>query len=169
MIRSTGVFLDTRNLTASFVTKYHKQLDQGLLHLRGLTDEGEPHDLPILEEWRSADAFLKRFKNAASGFLGGQKAILGKAWIESLPGGCGTPWLLEDDDYAQAYVRTRVALIATPGAFTYSGDMRELLGIGVVNIVEHRILHSDTNPSTFSRVHLVVDVKRPEAPDEEAD
>lgn len=166
MIRSTGVFLDTRNVTASFVTKYHKQLDNGLLYLRDLTDEGEPHDLPIVEEWRSADAFLKRFKNAATPFFGGQKPLLGKAWIESLPGGCGTPWSIEDDDYAQAYVRTRTCLIPTPGNMTFSGLEREILGVGIVNIVEHRILHSEINPSSFSRVHLVVDVLRPEPPDE---
>ncbi len=165
MIRTTGVFLDTRHLTASFVTKYHKSLSEGLLYLRDLTDEGEAHDLPILEEWRSANNLLKRFRNAATAMLNGHKASLGKAWIESLPGGCGTPWLAEEDDYAQTHIRTRTALIVVPGALTYSGEFRELLGVGVVNFVEHRIFCSEVNPSAFSRVHLIVDVARPEAPD----
>lgn len=162
MIRSTGVFLDVSVFTAFFTIKFKERMQDGLLYLRDIGDDGETQDLPILREWKSARALLLRYKAAASPLLNGAKAELGKVWIESLPGNCGTPWRLEEDDYAQAHIRTRTALIAAPDAFTFSGPDKVLLGPGVVNLVEHRVLHSDVNPSHHARVHLIVDVKRPE-------
>lgn len=166
MIRSTGVFLDTRQLTARFVVTYEKRMLNGLLKLRDLDEEGEPYDLPILAEWNSARAFLSRFKSAAAQFLGGQKAVLGKAWLESLPGMHGTPWTLEEDDYAQSVVRTRTALISVPEGWSHSGLDKILMMPGVVNVIEHRTLHSEQNLSSYSRLHLIVDVQRPTLPEE---
>lgn len=167
MIRSTGVFLDTRHLTAMFVVKYGDRMQDGLLHLRDIGDDGEAADMPILKEWKSARGFLARFKAASAPLLNGQAAVFGKVWIESLPGQFGTPWTREEDDYAQSVIRTRTALIVTPDCYSFSGLDRVQLGVGVVNIVEHRILCSETNPAPHSRVHLIVDVKRPDPDAEE--
>lgn len=165
MIRSTGVFLPTDQFTAFFVAKFRARLDQGLLYLRDVPDEdvfAEPKDLPILGEWKAARALLQRFKSAAAPLLEGKTAVLGKAWIEQLPGHCGTPWTLCEDDYAQNHIRTRTCLIPAPDAYSHSGADRVLLGVGVVNVVEHRILHSEINLSTYPRVHLIVDIRRPQ-------
>jgi len=145
-----------------FVVKYEQRLKEGLLFLRDIGEDGEAEDLPIMKEWKSARALLTRYKAQGSSFLGGAKCELGKVWIESLPGMHGTPWLLEEDDYAQSVVRTRICLVPSPDAYSHSAGDRVLLGVGVVNVVEHRTLHSETNLSTHSRVHLIVDVKRPE-------
>lgn len=161
MIRPV-TFLDTRQVAARFVLKYERQLDNGVLKLRDLDDEGEAVDLPILAEWGSASSLLKRIKTGAYALLEGKPAVLGKAWIESLPGGHGTPWLAETDEYAQAHIRTRTCLVPVPDSFSFSGTDRVALGIGIVNVIEHRIPHSEVNLSAYSRVHLVVDIKRPE-------
>lgn len=168
MIRSTGVFFDTRRLTAMFVVKYQERMKEGILQLRDLDEEGECHDLPIVKEWKAARAILSQYRSATPAFFSGQTAELGKAWIESIPAMVGSPWLVEDDDYAQSVVRTRCSLISVPNGYSYSGDDKVLLGVGVVNFIEHRSLCSETNPSQFSRIHLIVDVKRPdEQPPEE--
>lgn len=163
MIRSTGVFLDTSAFTAFFVVKFKERMQDGLLYLRDIGEDGEAIDLPILKEWKSARALLLRFKAAASPLLKDAQVELGKVWLESLPGNHGTPWVRYEDDYAQAHIRTRTALVATPDAFTFSGPDKVLLAAGVVNLVEHRVLHSEINPSIHTRTHLIVDVRRPEA------
>ena len=163
MIRSTGVFLDTSTFTAMFVVKYRDRMQDGILKLRDVAEgEDNAEDLPILREWRAARNLLSRFKTAAMPFLNGEPAELGKVWIETLPGMCGTPWTIEEDDYAQAHLRTRIALLVAPNAFSHSGGYRELLGVGVVNLVDHRTLCSEINLSTHPRTHLIIDVKAPE-------
>lgn len=140
-------------------------MKNGLLYLRDLNEAGEAHDLPILREWKSAKLMLSRYKLAAAGFLGGKTPELGKAWLETLPGQHGTPWTIEEDDYAQAHIRTRLALIGAPDAYSCSGLDRVLLSVGIVNVVEHRALHSEINLGTFPRTHLIVDVETPIAED----
>lgn len=143
-----------------FVVKYRDRMRDGLLHLRDLGDDGDAHDLPILKEWKSARALLQRFKTAAAPLLNGQPAEFGKVWIETLPGMSATPWEIHEDEYAQAHIRTRTVLIVTPENYTHSGLERISLGVGVVNLVEHRTLHCETNFGTHPRTHLIVDVKR---------
>lgn len=163
MIRSTGVFLQTADFAARFQLVFKKRLDNGLLYLRDIPEDGETvHDLPILEEWKTAQALLKRFRAAASGFLNGEPARLGKVWIEQLPGHSATPWQMEEDEYAQGHIRTRTCIVPAPDAYTLSGLERLLLSTGVVNVVEHRVLHSEINLSSYPRVHLIIDVQRPE-------
>ena len=161
MIRSTGVFLDTSAFTAMLVVKYRDRMEGGTLFLRDAFGD-EIEDKPLLKEWKSARALLARFKTSAASLLEGKPATLGKAWIETLPGNHGTPWTLEEDDYAQAHIRTRTCLIPAPDAYSMSGLDRVLLGVGVVNVIEHRLLHSEINLSTHPRTHLIVDVRRPE-------
>lgn len=170
MIQNTGIFIDTATFTAGFVLKMRERMKDGLLFLRDIPrDEplADPVDLPILKEWGAARLLLKRMKLDVARVLKVSPAELGKVWIETLPGEHGTPWTIEEDDYAQAHVRTRTALIVAPNAFTMSGLHRELLGVGVVNLVEHRILHSEINLSIHPRTHLIIDVRRPEAAVEE--
>lgn len=166
MIRSTGVFLQTADFAARYQLVYKKRLDQGLLYLRDIPEDGETaHDCPILDEWKTAKALLSRFRGAASGFLNGEPAKLGKVWLEQLPGHSATPWTLEEDDYAQSHIRTRTCIIPAPDAYSMSGLDRLLLSTGVVNVVEQRLLNCEINLSPYPRVHLIVDVQRPEQPE----
>lgn len=166
MIRSTGVFLQTADFGAFFQVRYKKQLDNGLLYLRDIPEDSDTaHDCPILDEWKTASAMLKRFRGLASAFLGGEPARLGKVWLEQLPGHSATPWTIEEDEYAQAHIRTRTCIVPSPDAYTLSGLDRVLLLNGVVHVVEHRILHSEINLSSYPRLHLIIDVQRPEQPE----
>lgn len=162
MIRPVG-FLDTSGFTGMFTVKYRERMRDGILPLRSIPEgDDEAQDLPIMKEWKTARALLTRIKAGAAPLLDGQPATLGKAWVETLPGNCGTPWTIEEDDYAQGHIRTRTCLIPTPENYTMSGLDRVTLGVGILNIVEHRILHSEINLGAFPRVHLIVDVRRPD-------
>lgn len=152
-----------------FIVKYRERMQDGILYLRDLGEDGEAVDKPILKEWKSARALLQRFKAASSPLLDGTPAELGKVWIETLPGCYGTPWTLFEDDYAQAHIRTRICLVAAPDAYSCSGLDRILLSPGIVNIVEHRVLHSEINLSVYPRTHLIIDFKRPETDVESKD
>ena len=165
MIRPIG-FIDLFAFTVSYGAKYKQHLRDGVLELRGadVDDVLQPIvDRPILEEWKTAKNLLSRYRSHARNVFRNTTLELGKAWIEVLPGGQAVPWQQFEDDYAQDHIRTRTCMVPAPDAYTYSGLHREIIGVGVVNIVEHRILHSETNFSAFPRVHLIVDVERPRA------
>jgi len=163
MIRPIG-FLDTANLSATFTVKYKERLKDNRIELRDLEDPLSDLviDRPIMREWKAARALLARIKASAAQQFDGQSVDLGKAWLELLPGGAGTPWAAEEDDYAQSVVRTRTCLLPAPDAYTCSGAERIILNVGWLHVIEHRLLCSEFNLGTHPRLHLVVDVKKPE-------
>lgn len=155
-------FLDTSNLTASFVGKHKQKVRDGVLQLREFKGEdAEPSDVLLLQEWKSARALLSRLRASAAPFFDGRTPELGRAWIEVLPPGAGTPWASETDDYAASIVRTRTCLIPCPGALSFSGLSSACLAVGMVNVVDHTLMCSEVNHGEHTRVHLIVDVFRP--------
>lgn len=169
MIQFLG-FLDISLFAAQYMVKYKAQLREGVLKLRDVDadDVLQPIvDQPILAEWKTAKSLLQRMRNLARTTLKAPEIDLGKAWVETLPGGQAIPWQSFEDDYAQDHIRTRTGLILAPDCFTYSGHFKEMIGYGAVNVVEHRILHSETNFSAYPRTHLVVDIQRPAHADKE--
>lgn len=162
-IQSIG-FLDVSNVVATFVAKYKKSLVDGVLMMRDLDENGDAVNLGILKEWNSGRAILSKLRAGAAPFFQGQAPTLGRAWIEHLPPGTGTPWLAEDGEYAEAHARTRTCLVPSPGAFSHSGASSAVLNVGIVNLVDHRQLCAEVNHSPeFARTCLVVDVRRPDA------
>lgn len=159
-------FVDASRMTAMYVVKFAERANAGLLPLRDVKDgETEASDLPILKEWKSARALLTQIRNEAAGYFDGHVPTLGKAWLEILPPMAGTPWSLEAGDYADTHVRTRTCLIPSPAALSFAGPATppQNLLVGVVHIVDHRQLCSEVNLGEHTRVHLVVDVRVPDA------
>lgn len=158
-------FIDTSQFTAMFLLgKTQKaRTEDGILRLRDLKDgEVDASDLPIMKEWGSARALLSRLRAAAASFFDGKTPELGRAWVEVLPPGIGTPWESETGDYADQHVRTRTCLVPGSGAISYSGASYASLSVGVVNQIDHRSLCSEVNLGDYARVHLVVDVRVPD-------
>ena len=119
-------------------------------------------DDPVLAEWKSAKALLNRVRNAASGALGGKPADLGKALIVSLKPGGHIPWHLDEGEYAERHTRFHLAISSNPAAWLLSGADRWQPGVGGLVWVNHRVLHSEVNFGDFPRIHLVVDVRKPD-------
>ncbi len=162
MIRAL-TFIDASTFTAHFIVKYRAQMVDGVLPLRGVgAEEVEVEDLPVLKEWKSARALLLKIRNGAAAAFGDQVPELGRVWVETVPPESGTPWTCEAGDYADEHLRLRIALIPGIDCYSHSGDARAILGVGVVNLVEHRKLCCEVNLGQTARTHLVVDVRKPD-------
>jgi len=162
VIQSLG-FLETSQFTALFVVKYRERMVDGILPLRAIKEGDEDAaDCTILKEWRGARALLTRFRNTASVFLAGKTAVLGRAFVETLPPGAHTPWSMDETDYGRSHFRIRVCLIPSPGGWSYSGGASALLAVGAVNVLDPVLLASEVNFGDHPRSHLVIDVRRPE-------
>lgn len=156
-------FIDVSSFTAFFLVKHRKHMQDGVLRLRDVEPEGDSViDLPLLEDWPSARAVLLKIRNGAAAVFKEAVPELGRAWIETLPPESGTPWAVEGGDYANEHVRLRICMVPAPDAYSFSGTASAILGPGVVNLVEHRVLCSEVNLGSYPRTHLVVDVRRPE-------
>lgn len=161
MIQPLG-FVDTSTFTAMYVLKHRERVVNGVLMLRDVKEgDADPSDLPILKEWKSARGLLTRLKTQAAAFFNGVTPDLGRAWIEVVPGGFGTPWSSDAGDYAEGHVRTRTCLIPSAAAISFSGGQSAALAVGVVNRVDHQALCSEVNHGDTARVHLIVDFKIP--------
>lgn len=155
-------FLDTSVFSAWFTLKMKDKVQDGILQLRELRDDQlEPTDCAILKDWKSARALLSRIRTSAAPYFKGRAPLLGKAWVEVLPPGAGTPWLADNSDYAEQHLRTRTCLIPAPGAVSHCGQAAAGLNVGLINLFDHKLLCSETNHGEHPRVHLIVDVKIP--------
>ena len=155
-------FVETAQATARWAIKYHQQAVDGALWLRREGDDGEIADHPILQEWRSAKALLTRIRNAAAPFFANQAPRLGRAWVEVLGPLAGTAWTCEAGEYADSHLRTRICLIPSPGAVSLAGGASAALQVGWAHVYDPRLLASEVNFGEHARVHLVVDVRRPD-------
>lgn len=162
-IRPVG-FLDLSNMTSTFVRTYRERLKDDsnypgaqTLLLRSATSDGS-----ILKDWKTARAVLMRLKNEAAPFLGGKPAVLGKAMVVSLKPSSWTDWEFSDDEYSLAHIRLHICMVPSPLAFVYSGGAGLNLPVGQVFAVDQQALHSEINLGPCARVHIVVDIRKPE-------
>ena len=160
MITPLG-FIDTSTFTAMFTVKYKERMKDGLLWLRGSPDTlADIEDAVVLKEWKSARAILQRIRNKASET---SPAELGRAWIETLDPHSGTPWSMSPDEHTARYAQLRICLLGAPGCWSFSGTQNVQLAVGVVNLIENRVICSEANFSDYPRTHLIVEVSRPDA------
>ena len=92
---------------------------------------------------------------------------VGRAWIDTLPPETCSPWTIQSDPYAEEHVRLRICLVPGIDCFTCVGAERTILGVGVVNLVDHTKLSCEMNLGQHSRTHLVVDLRKPDDLSEE--
>jgi hypothetical protein len=157
-------FLDTSLFTATYLTRHRDKVEAGVLRLRDFADDkDEIVDLPLVKDWKNAKSILSRLRNGAAPFFQGQTPGLGRAWLEVLPPLSGTPWSADGGDYGDAHIRARVCLVPSPGAVSYAGGAQAALQVGAVVAYDPRLLSSEVNFGEHARVHLVVDVRRPDA------
>jgi hypothetical protein len=161
-------FIETSGFTALLLVGKEQKaaMVDGVLKLRDLGEDDEVVDLAITKGWKGARGLLARLRTAAAAYFNDVTPELGRAWVEMLPPGVGTPWDAETGDYADRHLRTRTCLVPCPGAVSYSGNSFSTLNVGIVNLIDHRQLCSEVNHGEHARWHLVVDVRVPDAPAE---
>lgn len=179
-------FVDASVFTAMLLTKYReayglntmRQSQPGSPHkhtkailLRGPKDaspenwqEDVPQiNYPIMTEWKTSKSLLTRVAAAAATFNKGETPDLGKAMIVKLEPGGVVDWHIDEGAYAEAHLRLHLCLVPSPGAYLYSGGEQCTPPVGQLTFVNNRVLHGAVNFGPVSRVHLIVDVRKPDA------
>lgn len=122
-----------------------------------------PHaDTELLAKWPSARAVLAKIAEshlARSGVV----PIFGKAMVISLKPNGWVDWHMDQGSYAEAHDRFHVCLIPSAGALLFCGGQTMSLQVGSLCWVNNRALHSAVNFGANARVHLVVDIRKPES------
>ena len=180
-------FVDVSMLSAGLCLKYRTRFaddkrrqqfpnsphhDTETIVLRGPKDatpaawfeDGEMVDYPIMKEWKAARIILKKIREGAAPLLGGKVAVLGKAMVVSLKAGGHVDWHVDEGEYAEAYLRTHTCLVPSPAAWLYSGGEAQAINVGWLHFFNNRVKHSAINMGAVARVHLIVDVRRPDVP-----
>lgn len=152
-------FVDTWAFASTLYAKYkdrfggdHHSMD--LLPLRSA--EGA---LPILSEWKTAKSLLARIRAAASPLTGGKTADIGASALVRLRPGGFIEWRRDETDY----VAVHLAIVPSPGAWVYAGGECSVLPVGQLTFVNHRVLYSAANFGEHPVIHLIAEVREPDA------
>lgn len=122
-----------------------------------------PHeDQHLLEKWPSARRVLDVI---AAGHVArtGSPAVLGKAMVVKLRVGGTIDWHVDEGAYAEVHDRFHLALTPAPGARLLSGGDSVTLTPGTLVWLNNRALHSAINMGPTERIHLIVDIRKPQA------
>lgn len=124
--------------------------------------EDVPHsDCEILDKWPSARQVLEKIIESHRR-RAGMDPVLGKAMVVSLKAGGHVDWHVDKGAYAEAHDRFHVCLVPSAGAMMYSGGLGGSLPVGQLTWINNRILHSAINVGSNPRIHLIVDIRKPE-------
>lgn len=124
--------------------------------------EDVPHaDTELLAGWPSARNVLAKIAESHRR-RAGLEPVFGKAMVVSLKAGGHVDWHVDEGAYAEAHDRFHVCLIPSAGAMMYSGGLGLTLPVGQLTWINNRVLHSAINVGFNPRVHLIVDVRKPE-------
>lgn len=181
-------FIDTQFFTATLVSKYRDAWGQ---NAQRQNFERSPHhdtqsillrgpqnptlenwfediaqiDYPILKDWKSARAILARIKDAVQPLFPGRNIVLGKAMIVRLKVGGFVDWHVDEGEYAMKHDRAHLCLLPSPGAWLYSGGEVAQPPVGQVTYFNNHAPHSALNMGPVARVHLIVDIRKPDQDD----
>ena len=115
----------------------------------------------LLAEWPSARIVLDQISE--SHFRRTERRpIFGKIMVVSLRPGGWVDWHVDEGSYAMAHDRFHLCLCPSPAALLYSGAAVAALPMGQLTFVNNRIPHCATNFGVVPRVHLIVDIRKPE-------
>jgi hypothetical protein len=124
--------------------------------------EDIPHaDTQVFNDWQSAQQVMAAIAKSHIQ-RSGVEPLFGKAMIVSLKAGGWVDWHTDQGPYAQAHDRFHVCLVPSAGALTFCGGMALNLPVGQLTFLNNRVLHSAVNFGNNPRIHLIVDVRKPE-------
>lgn len=144
--------------------------DTRCIVLRGPSDAGPqnwqedvPHfDMPVLDGWPTARQVIEAISESHSK-RAGAAPIFGKIMVVGLKVGGIVDWHVDEGPYAECHDRFHLPLIYSPGARIYSGADGAILPPGQLTWINNRIPHSAVNMGPVERVHMIVDIRKPEA------
>lgn len=157
-------FVDTFSLVASLRAKlnlFTGEADLKTLLLRDVSEDGVAKAHPLWRKWPELTNRIKQVQRIDQM----REFELGRVALELLRPGGVRAWNRETVDW----LRFHVALVTNPLAYFYSGIESINMPIGFVNWVNMGALTSQVNFGETQRIHLVVDFRKKEVPDAEAE
>lgn len=126
------------------------------------SDDEACEDTAFLEmkEWLTIKRLLARARTALTTPSGPPE--FGKIFLESLLPQGHIDWQRADGAYSQAHHRFHVAVVTNPAAMLYAGLQSMQLFAGQVALVDNSMKISAVNYGVKPRIHLIVDVRKPE-------
>jgi Aspartyl/Asparaginyl beta-hydroxylase len=158
------------------------------LLLRGhdkITKENWLDDLPVKDQhvlagggakpfdkpWESMKRLLAQARKAimaeelARRFLSG---TMGRAMISRLDAGSSIFWHTDDGPYHERHIRFHLPLVTNPGCLMYSQSESLHMPAGSLWFFNNRVRHSAANWGTLPRLHLILEMRKSEAIDDDA-
>ena len=120
-----------------------------------------PHvDAAILKDWKAASNVLSRIRKAL--IKDDHVPVLGKAMLVSLKPSGWVDWHIDEGEYAEKHDRFHLPIVTNPGAMLYSGSNQMSPACGILTWINNRQPHCAVNLGKTPRVHLILDVRKPE-------
>lgn len=163
-------FLDTFELTASLRTKmglFRPDVDGPMsLPVRGPRANADDPDDDLAfviykdaARWVELKTMLSRLKRI--GDQGGGIEF-GRIDMKLLKPGATVPWETDGGSYAERFTHAVLPLRTNPGVMLYSGIESWAPVIGLLTMVNHRVVRSAVNLGEHPAIWLAVDFKRRE-------
>jgi hypothetical protein len=159
-------FVDTFDLTASLRTKMglFKPYGDGLLSIpiRGPRANADDPDDDLAfgtykHAWVEAKTTISRLKRIGDQ-LGG--ADFGRVALQMLKAGATLPWDMESGPYYDRFSRAVLPLRTNPGVMLYSGVESWAPVIGLLTVVNHRVVQSAINLGEHPAIWMSLDFCR---------
>jgi Aspartyl/Asparaginyl beta-hydroxylase len=142
--------------------------------LRGPEDPVEEHwleDLPNVDsedftKWKSLRRLLAQARKAiktdpVTKNLTDSAATLGRVMVSNLaPDSAVIMWHVDDGPYHDKHIRFHIPLVTNPGVQMYSAHENLHMPVGSLWLFNNRVKHSAANWGSFSRIHVVFEVRR---------
>jgi hypothetical protein len=113
-----------------------------------------------LKEWVPLKRLLARIRTALTTEHGPPE--FGKIYLESLLAQGHVDWYRSDGPYSAAHHRFHCAVVTNPAAQIYAGLQSAHLPAGQIALIDQSMKCSTINYGVKPRIHLIVDVRRPE-------
>ena len=113
------------------------------------------------KKWPQIHNLLGRMLRDAKARVAGD-VELGSIYLEMLDPGAALPWQTLTGAYIERFSRFHMALRTNPAAMMFSGNETFSPALGWLTAVNARVRCSASNDGAWSRIHLVVDVRKKE-------
>jgi hypothetical protein len=144
---------------------------------RNITKENWLDDLPVeelpdLEKWETMKRLLKRAQTAIMAEPVAQQVLtgdMGRAMISRLDPGSTIFWHDDNGAYHDSHARFHVPLVTNPLCLMYSGPEVLHMEVGSLWYFNNRARHSAANWGQHMRLHLILEMRKRQAPVEPLD
>ena len=135
-------------------------------------------ELPVLDPWKSMKRLLAQARKAIMAdhdrmvetrqlLRPELSGVMGRAMVSRLDPGSTIFWHEDDGPYHDKHIRFHVPLVTNPGCIMYSGPESLRLEAAGLYYFNNKVRHSAANWGKTYRLHLIFEMRRREALDDD--